>query len=379
MRNLFLILMTCCGIVAHAHPEWKEASCTGIIDENNDFNLTIRFDIPPYLIQKLPKEASVSELDDLVYDKPLLISTTEVARERFLSEIHIWADGNSLTPAIVEFPSTDSIKAQSLQQGEADRYPVIMSVKIKTRLPAGAQKVEIAFPPKLGLVFTNLRKEMTYQVVMAVAPNERGEFIISNNPSENTGLLTTAKNFLVHGFNHVIPAGWDHGLFMLAMFLGATSLANALTRSLAFTAGHCLTLAAVWLHLLPTPGPWIEPVIALTIGIAGLLAARGKTSNQTVFIGAAAFGLLHGLGFAAAAQNKLENWTGIKALAALAGFNLGVEFAQVAVILLSAILLAGLQRTPLLAYNLRRNLSYAVAVAGFAVMTSRLWGIIFDA
>ncbi len=371
--------MTCCGIVAHAHPEWKEASCTGIIDENNDFNLTIRFDVPPYLIQKLPKDASVSELDDLVYDKPRLISTTEAARERFLSEIHIWADGNSLTPSIVKFPSADSIKAQSLQQGEADRYPVIMSVKIKTHLPAGTQKVEIAFPPELGLVFTNLRKEMTYQVVMAVAPNERGEFIISNNPSENTGLLTTAKNFLVHGFNHVIPAGWDHGLFMLAMFLGATSLANALTRSLAFTAGHCLTLAAVWLHLLPTPGPWIEPVIALTIGIAGLLAARGKTSNQTVFIGAAAFGLLHGLGFAAAAQNKLENWTGIKALAALAGFNLGVEFAQVVVILLSAILLASLQRTPLKAYNIRRYLSYAVAVAGFAVMTSRLWGIIFDA
>jgi len=378
MRNLFLILMTCCGIVAHAHPEWKEASCTGIIDENNDFSLTIRFDIPPYLINKLPKDASVSELDDLIYDKPHLISTTEAAREKFLSEIHICADGNSLTPALLEFPAADSIKAQSLQQGEADRYPVIMSVKIQTHLPTGAQKVEIAFPPKIGLVFTNLRKEMTYQVVMAVAPNERGEFIISNNPSEKTGLLTTAKNFLEHGFNHVIPAGWDHGLFMLAMFLGATSLANALTRSLAFTAGHCLTLAAVWLHLLPTPGPWIEPVIALTIGIAGLLAARGKSSNQTVFVGAAAFGLLHGLGFAAAAQNKLENWTGIKALAALAGFNLGVEFAQVAVILLSAILLAGLHRTPLHAYNLRRNLSYAVAVAGFAVMTSRLWGIIFD-
>ena len=379
MRIIFLIFLTILGINLCAHPEWKEASCTGIIDKNNDFNLTVRFDIPPYLINKLPKDESVSELDDLVYDKPRLISTTEAARGRFLSEIHIWADGNSLTPAIVEFPSTDSIKAQSLQQGEADRYPVIMSVKIKTHLPAGAQKIEVAFPPKLGLVFTNLRKEMTYQVVMAVAPNERGEFIISDNPSENTGLLTTAKNFLLYGFNHVIPAGWDHGLFMLAMFLSATSLANALTRSLAFTAGHCLTLAAVWLHLLPTPGPWIEPVIALTIGIAGLLAAQGKTPNRTVFIGAAAFGLLHGLGFAAAAQAKLENWTGIKALAALAGFNLGVEFAQVAVILIAALLLSVLHRTRLNQYNLRRNLSYVIAIAGFAVMINRLWVIIFDA
>jgi hydrogenase/urease accessory protein HupE len=379
MRVLFLIVLTFLGIQLHAHPEWKEASCTGIIDENNDFNLTIRFDVPPYLINKLPKDASVSELDDLVYDRPRLISSTQAARENFLAETKIWADGQSLPLTVDEFPVADALKAQSLQQGEADRYPVIMSVKIKTHLPDKTQKIEVLFPPKLGLVFTNLRKEMTYQVVMAVAPNEKGEFIISDNPSESTGLFATAKNFLSHGFNHVIPAGWDHGLFMLAMFLGATSLANALTRSLAFTAGHCLTLAAVWLHLLPTPGPWIEPVIALTIGIAGLLAARGKTSNQTVFIGAAAFGLLHGLGFAAAAQIKLENWTGIKALAALAGFNLGVEFAQVIIILLSALFLIGLQRTPLKAYNIRRNLSYAVAIAGFAVMTSRLWEIIFDA
>ena len=379
MRNLFLVVLTFLGITLHAHPEWKEASCTGIIDENNDFNLTIRFDVPPYLIDKLPKDASVSELDDLVYDRPRLISSTQAARLKFLSEIKVLADGQSLSLILDEFPSPEAIKAQSTQQGEADRYPVIMSVKVQTHLPAKTDKIEMAFPPQLGLVFTNLRKEMNYQVVMAVAPNEKGEFIISEKPSESTGLFATAKNFIKHGFNHVIPAGWDHGLFMLAMFLGATSLANALTRSLAFTAGHCLTLAAVWLHLLPTPGPWIEPVIALTIGIAGVLATRGKTSNQTVFIGAAAFGLLHGLGFAAAAQTKLENWTGIKALAALAGFNLGVEFAQVIIILLSAILLAGLQCMPLKAYNLRRNLSYAVAVAGFAVMTSRVWEIIFDA
>lgn len=379
MRKLFLIILTFIGVTLYAHPEWKEASCTGIIDENGDFNLTIRFDIPPYLINKLPKEATVSELDDIIYDKVRLISLTQAARERFQSEIKVWADGKPLTLTLIEFPSANTVKAQSQQQGEADRYPVILSTEISTHIDKTTQKIEVLFPPKLGLVFTNLRKEMNYQVVMAVEPNERAEFTINDNPSENSGILSTAKNFLFYGFNHVIPAGWDHGLFMLAMFLSATSLANALTRSLAFTAGHCLTLAAVWLHLLPTPGPWIEPVIALTIGVAGLLAAQGKTPNRTVFIGAAAFGLLHGLGFAAAAQAKLENWTGIKALAALAGFNLGVEFAQVAVILIAALLLLVLHRTRLNQYNLRRNLSYVIAVAGFAVMTNRLWVIIFDA
>ena len=379
MRKLFLIILAFVGITLHAHPEWKEASCTGIIDENGGFVLTLRFDLPPYLVGKLPVDASIGELDDLIYDKARLISTTQVARERFISEILILADGKPLTLSLIEFPSAESIKAQSVQQGENNRYPVILSVKISTQVKKTTQKIVVAFPPKLGLVFTNLRKEMNYQVVMAVQPNEKAEFIINDNLSENTGIIATANNFLVYGFNHVIPAGWDHGLFMLAMFLGATSLANALTRSLAFTAGHCLTLAAVWLQLLPAPGPWIEPVIALTIGIAGLLAARGITSNKTVFIGAGAFGLLHGLGFAAAAQAKLENWTGIKALAALAGFNLGVEFAQVAVIIFAALLLAGLQRTQVKELNLRRNLSYAITAAGFAVMTTRLWVILFDA
>ena len=379
MRYFILLCLTFIGATLSAHPEWKEASCNGIIDEKGDFNITLRFDLPPYLIGKLPQVATISELDDLLYDKPLLSALTRTAQVKFLAETKIFADGKILPLVITEFPTAETIKAQSIKQGEADRYPVILSVKLQTHIPDSAQKIEITFPPNLGLVYTNLRKEMTYQVVMAVAPNEKAGFIISDNPTESIGYFSTAKNFLSHGFNHVIPAGWDHCLFMLAMFLGASSLANALTRSLAFTAGHCLTLAAVWLQFLPTPGPWIEPIIALTIGIAGLLAARGKTSNQTVFIGATAFGLLHGLGFAAAAQTQLENWTGLHALAALAGFNLGVEFAQVTVIVLAALILAGLQRTSLDATRLRRNLSYAIALAGFAVMTSRIWEIIFDA
>ena len=160
---------------------------------------------------------------------------------------------------------------------------------------------------------------------------------------------------------------------MLAMFLGAASLGQALGRSLIFTLGHSITLSAVAFGWIGNPGPWIEPFIALTIGLGGWLAYRGKVSNGRMLIVPAAFGLVHGLGFAAAVSDRLADWDRASIVGILVGFNLGVELAQTAVILASAALLwtivrAGVGETD----KVRRGLCLVVATAGFGVMAWRL-------
>lgn len=374
MRRVMLLwLSALLPALLLGHPEWKEASCIGVIDEQNTFALTVKFDVPSFLLGQLPKDAPIKELDALMFTPGRLAPAVETGRRQFLAELRLEADGRPVAWKLESFPAAEQILAQSARQGEADRYPVMMNAKLTAALPADTRRLVLRFPDSLGTVFTNLRKGMAYQTVMAVSKNEPGEFVLGASRADDGD--QTFLRLLADGFGHVLPEGWDHCLFMLAMFLGATGLRQALGRSLVFTLGHSLTLSAVALGWVGNPGPWIEPFIALTIGLGGLMALKGTASNRQVLIVPAVFGLVHGLGFAAAVADRLKDWDNGSIVRILVGFNVGIELAQTAVIFLSAGLLWGVLRTGLEERTVRRTACLGVALAGFAVMVWRLAGL----
>ena len=374
MRRVFLLwLSALLPTLLWAHPEWKEATCIGVIDEKNTFALTVKFDVPSFLLGQLPKDAPIKDLDVLMFTPGRLASSIEPGRQQFLAGLRLEADGKPVAWKIGTFPTAEQILAQSGRQGEADRYPVMMNAKLTAAVPAGTQKLVLRFPDALGTVFTNLRKGMEFQTVMAVSKNEPGEFQIGDGTVATDNQTIVA--LLADGFGHVLPDGWDHCLFMLAMFLGAASLRQALGRSLVFTLGHSITLSAVALGWVGNPGAWIEPFIALTIGLGGLMAYRGTATNRQMLIVPAVFGLVHGLGFAAAVSDRLKDWDNGSIVRILVGFNIGVELAQIAVILMSAAFLWTILRTGLTETKVRRTLCLAVAIVGFGVMAWRVAGI----
>lgn len=374
LRPVFLACVALLAAMLSAHPEWKPAYCVGVIEDER-FDLTIKFDVPSYLVGKHPKEATVKELDDLMFDAGRLPAAYERGPADFLRGVRVLADGKETPIELVAFPTAVEVKAQSAKQGEEERYPVLLNAKLRTRIPRDTAKVEVMFPPALGTVLTNLRRGMDSQVVMNVAPGERGEFIIGE-------VRLTLGDFLREGFAHVIPDGWDHCLFMLAMFLGAASLAQALTRSLVFTLGHALTLGLVAAGQLPPVGDWIEPVIAATIGAGGILAWRNRGASRpgnsaALLLIPLIFGLVHGLGFAAAVTDQLDGWGRTQVVQLLIGFNVGVEAAQVAVILAAAVLLSLAVKARANESLLRRTLGAAIALAGFGLMAWRCWELRF--
>jgi len=369
LRPAFLACIALLAATLSAHPEWKQAYCVGVIDDDYRFDLTIKFDVPSFLVSKHPKEATVKELDDLMFDAGRLPAAYERGPAEFLKGTRVFVDGTEVPVELLAFPSAAEIKAQSAKQGEEDRYPVLLNAKLRTRIPRETGKVEVMFPPALGAVLTNLRRGMDSQVIMNVAPGERGEFIIGE-------VRLTWGGFLREGFAHVIPDGWDHCLFMLAMFLGAASLAQALTRSLIFTLGHSVTLGLVAFGALPPAGDWIEPIIAATIGLGGAYVYFGRGEGRQMLLVPLAFGLIHGLGFAAAVTDKLAEWRQAQVVQVLVGFNLGVELAQVTVILLAAGLLAFAARANVPMAGWRRGLGGGIALAGFGVMLWRAYGLL---
>lgn len=368
VRSLFFAVFLLLTASLSAHPEWKEAYCIGVIDDEYVFDFKVKFDAPSYYVGKHPKEATIKELDALMFEPDRLAAAAARAPMDFLGGTRVYADGVLVPLELVSFPTAAEVQTLSKQQGEADRYPVILTARLRAKIPRETGIVEVVYPEVLGSVITNLRRGMDSQVLMTVAPGEKGLFKIGE-------VHFTLSGFLREGFEHVIPDGWDHCLFMLAMMLAAASVGEALKRSLIFTLGHAITLTLVVTGLLPPVSTWIEPVIAATIAIGGYLAYRQKPAQTAFIVVPLVFGLIHGLGFAAAAADKLQDIGTGDLAKLLLGFNVGVEAAQAGIILATAGMLWALAQARLETATLRRVLGLLIAVAGTAIMAARIWSL----
>ena len=368
VRSLFLAVFLILTASLSAHPEWKEAYCIGVIDDEYVFDFKVKFDAPSFYVGKHPKEATIKELDALMYEPGRLAAAAARAPKDFLGGTRVYADGVAVSLELVGFPTVAEVQTLSKQQGEADRYPVIMTARLRAKIPRDTGIVEVVYPEALGSVITNLRRGMDSQVLMTVAPGEKGLFKIGE-------VHFTLSGFLREGFEHVIPDGWDHCLFMLAMMLAAASIGEALRRSLVFTLGHAITLTLVITGAIPPVGNWIEPIIAATIALGGYLAYRQKPAQTAFVVVPLVFGLIHGLGFAAAAADKLQDIGTGDLAKLLLGFNVGVEAAQAAIILATAGVLWVLARARLETTTLRRVLGLLIAIAGTAIMATRIWSL----
>jgi hypothetical protein len=162
-------------------------------------------------------------------------------------------------------------------------------------------------------------------------------------------LWTYAREGALH-----IWSGPDHLLFLLCLLLPGLSLARSSSLSAsalrgmpavsvyalkvvtAFTLAHSITLAAAALDWITLPDQLIESAIAASIIVSALLNLRGGEGRQAWKL-ALGFGLIHGMGFA----NGLRE-LGLSSshfIETLVAFNLGVEFGQMAVVLLFGLLL----------------------------------------
>jgi hypothetical protein len=207
------------------------------------------------------------------------------------------------------------------------------------------------------------------------------------SPLQNAGFLT----FLKMGMEHIFT-GIDHMSFMLGLVLISRRIRDLLFVVTGFTIGHSLTLGLAVTGILRPEAQYIDALVAFTIAMIGaenlgdsthkpLVVAGGMGGLMVVLLAAQyfgapvilpallligtgifganylmltghmrdagrvrlimtlVFGLIHGFGFA---SNLLEMKLPSGRLAQLLlGFNLGVEIAQV-IVVLTAVLVAAL-------------------------------------
>lgn len=159
-------------------------------------------------------------------------------------------------------------------------------------------------------------------------------------PGELAELLKSSNVFvyLSAGYQHILPYGFDHILFILCLFLLSPKLKPVLWQATAFTIAHTITLGLAMYHVITPPSTIIEPLIALSIAYVALeniFSSKLRPARiGVVFL----FGLVHGLGFATSlAHMGLPKDQYFKCLIL---FNVGVELGQITIILAAHFILA---------------------------------------
>lgn len=195
-------------------------------------------------------------------------------------------------------------------------------------------------------------------------------------PMNESSVLRQVFEYLREGVHH-IWIGFDHVLFLVALLLpcvlvreqgrwrGAPRLATVSWDTLrvvtAFTVAHSVTLTLSALGVLRLPPVLTESIIALSVIAAALNNVKPVVTRARWGM-AFAFGLMHGFGFA-----SVLGELGLPAdarVAALLGFNLGVELGQLAIV--AAIV-------PV-AFVLRNTLFYRIVFVGGSLAVAALGG-----
>jgi hydrogenase/urease accessory protein HupE len=146
-----------------------------------------------------------------------------------------------------------------------------------------------------------------------------------------------ASYYLKLGFNHIIPEGFDHILFVIGLCLLSNNLKTILWQATAFTIAHSITLAMSMKGWIVAPSAVVEPIIALSILFVAVENILTTKLNAWRVLLVFAFGLIHGMGFASS-LNEIGLPRNKFALSILS-FNAGVELGQIAIILAVFLLL----------------------------------------
>jgi hypothetical protein len=269
-------------------------------------------------------ESALSAQNDTLRALPpdQLRAAFEAAWGQISQGVILRAGETRLTPEVVavEIPAVGDVE-----------LPRDSILTLTAALPPDGTPVTFGLVAELGGVAVRQQAEgASYSAFLAGGevsdPLPRGEIA-----AQSTGEVFV--HYLIAGFEHIIPLGIDHILFVLGLFFFALAWRPLLWQVSAFTLAHTITLALATLGLVTVSPAIVEPLIAASIAYVAIenIFHKGDRTIGWTRIGVVfGFGLLHGLGFASVLGDfGLDQG---QFLLSLVAFNVGVEMGQLAVI-----------------------------------------------
>ncbi len=359
-----LFLFVCVSTFAHTDGV-TQARLT--IDEARQFRLElINFDALNYLTDEMKNDNILVEQLHLASDAQLS-RLLQKGQARLNRELRFLDQLNRSLPYSMSFPSLSTFKNQIQVKRSTTDEPAFI-IKLHGELFEDSDALFVQFPDALNQVSL---KQITIQRLHVTPGQLSVNLLASNSKSDNTFNLLI--KYLKLGYVHILPKGLDHILFVLGLFFLACRFKTLVIQITAFTLAHTVTLVLTTMGLITVPATIVEPLIALSIvfiAIENIFTTQLKPWRPAVVFG---FGLLHGMGFAGVLTEigLPDNHF----LPSLIAFNIGVEFGQLTVVIIAAILFKKFFDKSWYRNRVSVPASIAIAIVGLHWSLERLWDV----
>lgn len=286
-----------------------------------------------------------------------MAAAAERARNTILHRVHIRFDGEKVVPLVI-FPERE----HPLPEPGTEPLVLGQTALLTGRFPKDANEFTFGASRAFGALQLTIFDEANAsgaKYVLGVG-EDAPPFRLHQAIAPKQGFAFA--RYLLLGFEHILPRGLDHILFVLGLYLLSTRLRPLLLQITSFTVAHSVTLALSMTGIASLPSGVVEPLIAVSIAyvaIENVIVTEMKPWRPVVVF---MFGLLHGMGFAGV-LHELGLPKG-EFVPALVGFNLGVEFGQLAVVLGAFLVLGWFRKRKWYRNGIVRPLSVAIALVG---------------
>jgi hydrogenase/urease accessory protein HupE len=316
--------------LANAHTI-RPAVATAEITPGERIELTVRTNVEVLLADIGPEYADTSESPNAArYDQLRAMAPAELAAAvaefavEFTQQPLLLVDGQSLalTYSDVDVPPVGDL---SLARNS--------TIHFRAQLASGNSALQWQWPAEFGTSVIRFRQadasNATTQSQWLQAGQISDTYSLASAPVEVSS-WSVIGNYISIGFEHILPKGLDHILFVVGIFLLSVHLRPILLQVTAFTLAHTITLGLSIYGLVALPASVVEPLIALSIAYVAIENCLSPKLSPWRIALVFCFGLLHGLGFAGVLSEI--GLPRSEFLTALLSFNVGVELGQLAVI-----------------------------------------------
>jgi hydrogenase/urease accessory protein HupE len=336
--RLFLVLCLSLGLLATAQADIVKPALVEIsANTKGEVNIEVRASIEALLTginarYKNTQEAPTAE----EYDELRVMQADELAiefepfKQEFLHEIFLKADNVVVPLEIVDV---------TIPEPGYTKVPRISVINLRGDIDQSATTLQWYYPARFGDNAVRVRQVdednelWHWSEWQWLRKDEASEAFSLEEVFTRRPITEVVLSYMFIGFEHIVPKGTDHILFILGIFLLSTRMRPLLWQVTMFTVAHTLTLALSMKGIINLPSSIVEPLIALSIAYVGIENIFAHSLHKSRLVLVFLFGLLHGMGFAGVLA---EFGMPPNAFAtALISFNVGVELGQIAVIFMA--------------------------------------------
>ena len=321
-------------------------------------------------------EVPIGDLTDEQYVNLRAVSSEELerrlelVRQFFIVMTDIRFDGERVVPD-VSFPNMEVHTSEN--DGTDEVVLPGHLVRMRGKVPSGAGEFVFKPPPVLNLVVLRIQESFRGEThEQLLDPTDSSQPYFFDQTAETPRWSIVAIQYWSLGFQHILPKGFDHILFVIGLYLLSNRFTPLLWQVTAFTVAHTLTLALSMYGIVSAPERFVEFLVASSItyvAVENIVTSKLKPWRVPVVFG---FGLLHGLGFAEVLRD-LGLPTG-RFVTALVTFNLGVELGQLAVIVFTFIVIGWFRGREWYRARVVIPISIFIGVIGGYLAVSRISG-----